>query len=57
MSISTVTLIAIAIVVMSAVAFSVSESDTLDTVLGAVFYSAVVVSITTIIMEFIAGLL
>lgn len=50
------TLIAAAVCIMSVVALSVSKSNTLDTVLYIVFYSAVVVSITTCIVEFISRL-
>lgn len=56
MSIPIAVLIAAAVCLMSAVALSVSKSDTLDTMLYIVFYSAVVVSITTGIVEFISRL-
>lgn len=56
MSIPIVTLIMAAVCIMSVVALSVSKSNTSDTVLYIVFYSAVVVSITTCIVDFISGL-
>lgn len=56
MSIPIVALIAFAVLIVSAAALSVSRSNTLDTVLYIVFYSAAVVSTTTIIVEFISRL-
>lgn len=56
MSIPIVALIAAAVCIMSVVALSVSKSNKLDTMLYTVFYSAVVVSITTGIVEFISRL-
>ena len=56
MSIPIAVLIAAAVCLMSAAALSVSESNKLDTILYIVFYSAVVVSITTGVVEFISRL-
>ena len=56
MSISIVALIAFSILIVSAAVLSVSRSNTLDTALYIVFYSAAVVSTTAIIVEFISGL-
>lgn len=56
MSIPIAALIAAAVCIMSVVALSVSKSNTLDTALYIVFYSAVVVSMTTCIVEFISRL-
>lgn len=56
MSIHIVALIAAAVCIMSVVALSVSKSNKLDTMLYIVFYSAVVVSITTGIVGFISRL-
>lgn len=56
MSIPIAALIAAAVCIISVVALSVSKSNTLDTMLYIVFYSAVVVSITTCIVEFISRL-
>lgn len=57
MSIPILALIAFAVFIMSAATLSVSRSNTLDTVLYIVFYSAMVVFTTTIIMCFILRLL
>lgn len=56
MSIPIATLIAAAVCIISVAALSVSKSNTLDTILYIVFYSAVVVSIATCIVEFISRL-
>nr|DAV65844.1 MAG TPA: hypothetical protein [Caudoviricetes sp.] len=56
MSISIVTLIAFVIAIMSAVALSVSRSDTLDTILYIVLYSGSVVAITTFVVGLISRL-
>lgn len=56
MSIPIATLIAAAVCFMSVAALFVSKSDTLDTMLYIVFYSAVVVCTTTCIVEFISRL-
>lgn len=56
MSIHIVMLIAAVVCIMSVAALAVSKSNTLDTMLYIVFYFAVVVSITTIIMELISRL-
>lgn len=56
MSIPIATLIAAAVCIMSVAALSVSKSSTLDTILYIVFYSSVVVSVTTGIVEFISRL-
>lgn len=56
MSISIVALIAFAVLIISAVALSVSRSNTLDTVLYIVIYSVAVVSMTTAIVWLISGL-
>ena len=56
MSISIVALIAAAVCIMSVVALSVSKSNTLDTILYIVLYSAAVVSITTCIVQVISRL-
>ena len=57
MSIPIVALIAFSVLIISAAALSVSKSNTLDTILYIVFYSAAVVSITTAVVALISGLL
>lgn len=56
MSIPVVALIAFAVLIVSAFVLSVSRSDTLDTVLYIVFYSAAVVSTTAAIVALISRL-
>ena len=57
MSMPIVALIAFSVLIISAAALSVSKSNTLDTILYIVFYSAAVVSITTAVVALISGLL
>lgn len=54
--IPTVLLIAFVVLVAAVAALSVSKSRTLDTVLFCVFYTAVVVAVTSAIVGFLPGL-
>lgn len=55
-SISIVSLVAFAVLVAAVVAFSISKSRVLDTVLFFVFYIASTVAITSVVVEFLSRL-